>query len=235
MRDGELLSSAAENRGERTNMVNAQKSVKEPVGDPFSERLRLIRFRMEKEHFRFSDEVRLIPRRLVVILILFFVIAQLVGQVVRALNGPPWPEMSATMNILAVAGAVTGFSIFIAMIILLVAYVNRDAKRREMNSTLWTMLVLVLMPAYFVTGFIIYFLLRDPLPLNCPQCNSTVSARFNYCPECKFNLRPTCPQCAREVRLSDRFCSYCAFELAGHSSTEQTPSPAEAGSISRGI
>ena len=182
-----------------------------------------------------SDEVRLIPRKLIVILVLLFIVAQIAGQVARVLSGPPWPELSHTMNILAVAGAVTGFSFFIAMIILLLAYVNRDSKRREMNSTLWTILVVVLMPAYFVTGFIIYFLLRDPLPLNCPQCNSTVSARFNYCPDCKFNLRPTCSQCAREVRLSDRFCSYCAFELAGHPSKEKAPSPAEVGSIGRGI
>ncbi len=212
-------------------MVNTQRSVKEPIGEPFSERLRLIRFRMEKEHFRLRDEARLIPRKLVVILILLFVIAQVVGQVVRTLNGPPWPEMSAAMNILSVVGAVTGLSIFIAFIILLVAYVNRDAKRREMNSTLWTILVVALMPAYFVTGFIIYFLLRDPLPLNCPQCNSTVSARFNFCPECKFNLRPTCPQCAHEVRTTDRFCSYCASELTGHSTQEQAPPPAEIGSV----
>ena len=97
------------------------------------------------------------------------------------------------MNILAVAGAVTGISIPIAIIILLVGYVNRDAKRREMNSTLWTILIVVLIPAYFVTGFIFYFLLRDPLPLDCPQCDATVSARFNYCPDCKFNLRPHAP------------------------------------------
>jgi len=139
------------------------------------------------------------------------------------------------MNILAVAGAVTGISLPIAIIILLVGYVNRDAKRREMNSTLWTILIVVLIPAYFVTGFIFYFLLRDPLPLDCPQCDATVSARFNYCPDCKFNLRPTCPQCSREVRLADRFCSYCAFELAGHSSKEQAPCPAEAGAIGRGV
>ena len=83
---------------------------------------------------------------------------------------------------------------------------NRDAKRRGMNSTLWTVLVLILLPAYFVTGFIIYFLLREPLPYKCSRCNAVVSARFNYCPECKFNLRPSCPSCRREVRLGDRYC-----------------------------
>jgi hypothetical protein len=216
-------------------MVNTQRSIKEPVGEPFSERLRLIRFRMEKERFRLSDELRLIPPKLWLILILLFAIAHVIGQVARVLSGPPWPELSPRMNILAVAGAATGLFAFFAVIILLVAYVNRDAKRREMNSTLWTILVVALLPAYFVTGFIIYFLLRDPLPLTCPQCSSKVSARFNFCPECKFNLRPTCPQCAREVRTSDRFCSYCAFELTGHAAKEQATSPAEIGSIGHGV
>ncbi len=212
-------------------MANAQRSIREPVGEPFSEKLRLIRFRMVEERFRLSDELRLIPRKLWVILILLFAIAQIVGQVARVLSGPPWPELSPRMNILAVAGAATGSFAFFALIILLVAYVNRDAKRREMNSTLWTVLVVALMPAYFVIGFVIYFLIRDPLPLNCPQCAAKVSARFNFCPECKFNLRPTCPRCAREVRTSDRFCSHCAFELTGHATKEQAQPPADIGSV----
>jgi hypothetical protein len=216
-------------------MADAQRRSKEPAGDPFSERLRLIRFRMDREHFRLSDEVRLIPRKLVAILFLLFVVAQFVGQVGLKRAGSPWPELSTTLSSLAVAGVVTGFSIFIGLIILLVAYVNRDAKRREMNSTFWTMLVVALMPAYFVTGFIIYFLLREPLPFKCPQCDATVSARFNYCPECKFNLRPTCPQCAHEVRLSDRYCSYCSYELKGHPLSESLPSSVEAGSTGGGM
>jgi hypothetical protein len=39
----------------------------------------------------------------------------------------------------------------------------------------------------------------------------------------------------KDLPLADRFCSYCAFELAGHSSKEQAPCPAEAGAISRGV
>jgi RNA polymerase subunit RPABC4/transcription elongation factor Spt4 len=92
-------------------------------------------------------------------------------------------------------------------------YVNRDAKRRNMNSTLWTLLVIVLFPAYLAIGFIIYFLVREPLPYTCPQCPATVNARFNFCPNCKYNLRPACPQCQREVFDDDKFCPYCATEL----------------------
>ena len=68
-------------------------------------------------------------------------------------------------------------------------------------------------PAWMVLGFFIYFLMREPLPYNCPQCRATVGARFNYCPNCKCNLRPSCPQCKREVGELDKFCPYCATEL----------------------
>src|ERR1700751_2308475 len=82
-----------------------------------------------------------------------------------------------------------------------------------MNSTLWTLLVILLFPAYFAIGFIVYFLMREPLPYPCPRCGSTVGARFNFCPNCKCNLRPACPNCKREVVETDKFCPYCAQDL----------------------
>jgi len=73
--------------------------------------------------------------------------------------------------------------------------------------------LLVLTPAYFAIGFIVYFLMRQPLPYNCPQCGTTVGARFNFCPNCKCNLHPSCPQCKIEVVEGDKFCPYCAYDL----------------------
>lgn len=58
-------------------------------------------------------------------------------------------------------------------------------------------------------------MVREPLPSDRPQCGATVSARFNFCPACKYNLRPSCPQCKREVRAGDMYHPYCAPELAG--------------------
>jgi hypothetical protein len=80
-------------------------------------------------------------------------------------------------------------------------------------------LVVIQLPAYLATGFIIYFLLREPLPYGCPNCTATVSARYNFCPECKFVLRPACPQCTREVRRGDRYCLHCAHDLGQTSET----------------
>ncbi len=195
-------------------MSGIERPTTEPGNTPLGEKVRLIRFRMSKERVRFSEEIRIIPRKIILLVASLFVIAQIAVQTILAFTREtPWPELSHNMTLLAAAGIVTAVSIPAAAFIFLIAYINRDAKRRGMNSTLWTVLVLILLPAYFVTGFIIYFLLREPLLYNCSQCNALVSARFNYCPECKFNLRPSCPNCRREVRLGDRYCPHCAQDL----------------------
>ncbi len=195
-------------------MSGTERPITENINTPLGEKMRLIRFRMSRERLRFADEIRLIPGKLVWTVVVLFAIVQAAAQVIVYVSRhTPWPELSRNMTILATAGAATAVSVPFAALLFLIGYVNRDAKRRGMNSTLWTVLVLVLMPAYFVTGFIIYFLLREPLPYNCPHCNAVVSARFNYCPACKFNLRPACPNCRREVQLEDRFCPNCAHAL----------------------
>jgi predicted amidophosphoribosyltransferase len=90
-----------------------------------------------------------------------------------------------------------------------------------MSVALWTLIVIFVPNAI---GFILYFLLRQPLiyfllrwPLliNCPQCGATLNPSFNHCPKCKFNLHPTCPECKHAVQTGDAFCPYCARGLKG--------------------
>jgi hypothetical protein len=187
----------------------------------FSEKMRRIRFRRTREKTRFRDELRIIPKWLIVMVIVLFLIAQAAFLIANlgahALSTPqrelwPFPNNPA-LSALSVAGIVTAASIPLAALLLAFGYVNRDAKRRGMNSALWTTLVMVLSPGWLALGFFIYFLMREPLPYNCPQCGATVGVRFNYCPNCKCNLRPTCPQCKREVGETDKFCPFCACEL----------------------
>jgi RNA polymerase subunit RPABC4/transcription elongation factor Spt4 len=70
------------------------------------------------------------------------------------------------------------------------------------------------MPAYLALGFILYFVVREPLPYPCPVCQTSVGARYNFCPNCRTNLFPSCPQCKREVVESDNFCPNCGNDLA---------------------
>jgi RNA polymerase subunit RPABC4/transcription elongation factor Spt4 len=202
------------------------------VKSSFSEKMRLIRFRRKKENLRFWQEFKLVPRWLIWMVVVLFLIAQIMGQMVlhhqlvnhqevfgAELDSDPGAAGSALF------GIITGVSLVFAVMIFMVGYVNKDAKRRGMHSALWTFLVLVLMPGYLVLGFIIYLLMREPLPYNCPQCGTTVGARFNFCPNCKCNLHPACPQCKREVAETDKFCPYCGQDLDPAKLTEAREVP----------
>jgi len=191
------------------------------VTGSFNERMRLIRLRKRKEKLRFWQEFRIIPTWLIVTVIVLFTLAQVIGYTVNTSAGrhgegmfPPELSYDPALASLALFGIITAVSFVAACMIFMIAYVNRDAKRRGMNSALWTLLVIIFLPTWGLIGFIIYLLMREPLPYPCPQCGKTVGARFNFCPNCKSNLHPSCPNCKREVVETDKYCPYCAQELA---------------------
>ena len=192
--------------------------------------MRLIRLRRKKENLRFWDEFRIIPRWLMILVGVLYLTALGIAIPMNLAqrhnpNGnfmfPYELQDQPVLASFALAGMVTLVSLCVAAIIFMVAYVNRDAKRRGMNSGLWTFLVLVFLPAYVFIGFVIYFLMREPLPYPCPACGNSVGARFNFCPNCKCNLQPSCPQCKREIAETDKFCPYCGTELK----TPLSPAP----------
>lgn len=191
------------------------------MNDAFNERLRLIRFRRKRERSRFRDELRIIPKWLIWTCVALYIVALIVGISINLHNlitgGPIFPDESLRgepgLACLALAGAITGVAFAVTVWLMMLGYVYRDAKRRGMNAALWTLLVLILSPAYLLIGLIIYLLIREPLPYTCPKCGATVNARFNFCPNCKYNLHPACPQCQHEVGDDDKFCPYCAAEL----------------------
>jgi hypothetical protein len=192
------------------------------MSDAFNERLRLIRFRRKRERTKFTEELRVIPKWLVWTCITLYVLALVIGIGVNVHNlqtgGPIFPDESMRqepeMSCAALAAAITAGALFLSSLLFMLGYVFRDAKRRGMNAGLWTVLVLILSGGYFFIGLIIYLLVREPLPYTCPQCAANVNARFNFCPNCKYNLHPACPQCQREVSDTDKFCAYCATELS---------------------
>jgi RNA polymerase subunit RPABC4/transcription elongation factor Spt4 len=94
--------------------------------------------------------------------------------------------------------------------LLLIGYINRDAKRRGMSPLLWTIMAVIIPNAL---GIILYFLLRQPLGGACPQCGTSVQTGFNFCPRCNHKLSPNCPQCQHVVGVSDIYCPYCGTSL----------------------
>jgi amino acid transporter len=202
---------------------------REIMSEAFNERLRLIRFRRKRERAKFREELRIIPKWLVWTCGILSVLALIAGIGINLANmhtgDNVFPDDSFRtqpfLSCLALAGFITLIATFSSIFLFILGYVYRDAKRRGMHPGLWTLLVLILSPAYFCIGLIIYLLVREPLPYNCPQCTALVSARFNFCPNCKCNLHPACPQCQHEVSDSDKFCPFCATEL--HHPPKTTP------------
>jgi hypothetical protein len=201
------------------------------IAESFSERKRLNQLRRRKEKLRFWNEFRIIPRWLVVLVALLYVLALVIALTVNLAqqhnpNGndmfPPELRDNPVLAQLALAGIVTLMALFMASFIFMIAYVNRDASRRGMNSALWTILVIIFMPTWGLIGLVIYLLMREPLPYPCPECATTVNARFNFCPNCKCNLHPSCPQCKREVGELDKFCPHCGNDLAAAKSGGST-------------
>jgi len=68
--------------------------------------------------------------------------------------------------------------LFMAFYMLMIGYVNRDARRRGMSPAFWTVIMIFLLASGI--GFIVYFLLREPLVLNCPKCDEKVDDNFQF-------------------------------------------------------
>jgi RNA polymerase subunit RPABC4/transcription elongation factor Spt4 len=96
--------------------------------------------------------------------------------------------------------------------LLFIGYINRDAKRRGMSPSLWT-LVAILIPNGL--GILLYFVLRQSLRSACPQCGEAIQTGFNFCPRCSHKLSPSCPHCQHLVGANDVYCPYCGTSLRG--------------------
>jgi RNA polymerase subunit RPABC4/transcription elongation factor Spt4 len=150
-----------------------------------------------------SAEIKIVPPWAWALAIIAFVAAQIVfdGVMGRHSGAPPaWGR--AILGLLAGLGG--------GCYLLLIGYICRDAKRRGMSPTLWTILAVIIPNAL---GIILYFLLRQPRGIACPQCGNAVQSGFNFCPRCSHKLSPSCPQCQRLIGANDIFCPYCAASL----------------------
>jgi hypothetical protein len=157
---------------------------------------------MEKRT-RFREEVELIPGWAMALAAISFTAIQLGFNVFLAheKNAPPlWGRIA-----MGIAGGLV-----LGAYILLLGYINRDARRRGMSQWLWTA-VSILVPNGF--GIILYFILRQPLLTLCPQCSTPVEIGFNYCPKCASKLNPNCPHCQKAVRPGSDYCAYCGGSL----------------------
>jgi hypothetical protein len=99
---------------------------------------------------------------------------------------------------------------FLGAYVLLVGYVYGDARRRGMNHILWVLLAIFIPNAI---GIILYFILRDPMPVPCPSCGTPARKGHAYCASCGAAVRSACPQCRQPVEPGWRNCARCGAAL----------------------
>jgi RNA polymerase subunit RPABC4/transcription elongation factor Spt4 len=163
-----------------------------------------------------SAEIKIVPWWAWMLAVIAFVAAQIVfnGVMGRHPGAPPaWGR--AVLGLLAGIGG--------GCLLLLIGYINRDAKRRGMSPVLWTIMAVIIPNAL---GIILFFLLRQPLGIACPHCGNAVQAGFNFCPRCSYKLSPNCPQCQRLVGVNDVYCPYCGSSLRNQAAQGSSPPPA---------
>ena len=155
---------------------------------------------MNQPKSQFRSELAIIPPIARVIAVLVFLLVQicLLGLLPHYEKDiPPMPFLV----LISICGGIV-----VAIIILMIGYVNADSKRRGMNSLLWTLLVIFVPKAL---GFIAYFLLRKPLLIPCPNCGTSVGSDFRYCPKCGRAVTPSCTHCGRAINHDYVCCPYC--------------------------
>jgi RNA polymerase subunit RPABC4/transcription elongation factor Spt4 len=161
----------------------------------------------------FKAEIGIIPGWAWALGVIAFLAAQWYFNIPLAHQASPPPAWARPL--LGILAGVGG-----GAFLLLIGYVNRDAKRRGMSPVLWTIVVIIIPNAL---GFILYFILRQPLRRACPQCGFLVETGFNFCPRCSYKLSPSCPQCKRVVSANDVYCPYCGTSLVRESSPASGP------------
>jgi RNA polymerase subunit RPABC4/transcription elongation factor Spt4 len=164
---------------------------------------------------RFSKEMSIIPTPARVIAVLVYLLAA--GGFFALFHFGPKQDMPA-----AGAFALTFLApIPLTIWILLIGYVNADAKRRGMRYVMWTLLAIFIPNAI---GIIVYFILREPVMKPCPHCSQIVKPGFAFCPNCGYNLAPACPNCRRAVEPGWKNCAACGAPLGGVSAVT-SPGP----------
>lgn len=126
---------------------------------------------------------------------------------------------------MAIANVLFVYIIFLTILIgipvLIGVYVYRDAKRRNMNAPLWT-LIAILAPS--LIGFVIYLFVRGNYDdLQCGRCGTAITQQYIVCPSCGAKLKPVCMNCNEPVELGWKVCPKCAQPLENVQEDVVTP------------
>ncbi len=155
---------------------------------------------------RFREETQLIPRTAWAVACVVWLGFFLLMMLLPFQQDPEirhWPLAGK----LAIS-VLPGIPMFV--LVLLIGYVYADAKRRGMRYVMWTLLAIFIPNAI---GIILYFILRDPLLVPCPQCGTMLRQGYAFCPKCGGAVAHACPQCRRAVEPGWSHCASCGAAL----------------------
>lgn len=155
---------------------------------------------------RFSQEVSIVPKTAWVIALLVylcFVSFIWLGPMRHEKDFATWADVGKLVFTFVLP-------LFLFVYVLLIGYVNADAKRRGMRHVMWTLLGIFVPNAI---GIILYFILRDPLLASCRKCGTQVKKGLAFCPQCGETVSQSCPQCRRAVEPAWTHCGYCGASL----------------------
>jgi RNA polymerase subunit RPABC4/transcription elongation factor Spt4/putative effector of murein hydrolase LrgA (UPF0299 family) len=102
--------------------------------------------------------------------------------------------------------------LLVAAYIVAVGYVYGDSRRRGMRHVMWTLLAIFIPNG---VGLILYFILRDPMPVYCSRCGHPMNSGFAFCPGCGSNILPACPGCHRTLQPGWTHCAWCGTRTVG--------------------
>jgi len=149
---------------------------------------------------RFRDELRVIPTVAWVLAVVCWLGAMAFVAFWEADDGP-WVFWALLMTIPP---------LFFAIGILLIGYVNGDARRRGMRHVMWTLLAIFIPNAI---GIILYFIMRDQPLKKCPKCGNSIPGGFAFCPDCGGEVTQSCPSCRRSIEAGWSHCPSCGKGL----------------------
>jgi hypothetical protein len=119
----------------------------------------------------------IVPKPVRLLALILMSCALLIGLIVGAIAA----QRAGLWTMFAYSSAALVFSALAAVWILCLGFVFADAQRRNMRSVLWV-LVAALFP--HLLGFLLYFVMRQPIAAICTHCGGTVSAHQRFCSWC---------------------------------------------------
>jgi hypothetical protein len=148
------------------------------------------------------DELKIIP------LIAWLIALLLAGGSLLLMFGRPLIYMYYSDFEMALMG---GVILFLFTWVSIIGYIYADSQRRGMRHAMWTLLS-IFIP--YGIGIILYFVLRDPRLIPCPQCGVMGRPSYLFCTHCGADIAPSCPACKRAVEPDWNRCAHCGRDLS---------------------